>query len=371
MNASSIENTTFLNGLNNASKWNQTLTCHGLKDIKFEITTTVLVTAILTCLINFIFGVFAIISNAVLMITFWIRHHLKTPSNLLLFSMCITDFLVGLIVQMWYVILRINEMFNVHFCVMKQIYAFFGYLCSGASLMTLSLVTLDRWFAISMPYRYKPAEIYNKYKIVTVTVWVVWFSYSVLPWLEIITSKAYFFSLSFVMLTSLAISAACYIRIHSIVRQHEKAMAEQAKLSLSASINLSVPATKIDVSKDDSTGKTKPDSSNERSRRRNREATRRAEQKRSKTVAIIVAVFLVCYLPKVFIMAANLIFGDSPLLLFVGGKWSETLVFLNSSLNPIIYCLRISSIREEVKKTFRLIRAKLCWSNQISPGELN
>eukprot|EP00794_Sanderia_malayensis_P011256 gene11256-12436_t len=349
------------------------LTCHGLNEIHFEVTTSVVITVILTCLINFITGFFAMTSNAVIMKTLWSKEILRTPSNLLLFSMCITDFLVGMIVQMCYVVLRVNELYNIHFCAVKKIYSFFGYLCSGASLMTLSLVTLDRWFAIAKPYRYMSIDVYSMYRKVVVCVWIVWFSYSILPWLYVISSKAYFLSLSVVMLASLGTSAACYVHIYIIIRQHEKNMAGNQSSLVGPGINTFVSQTaenptniaivsagpNHDAKTPQPMRKAERRCGNPRSDAKTREAMRKADEKRSNTVAVIVAVFLVCYLPKVFVMAVNLAHGNSRLLLFVFGKFTETLVFVNSSLNPIIYCYRIATIRTEVGKTLKSAWVKL------------
>ena len=84
-------------------------------------------------------------------------------SNLLLASMPLTDFLVGFLVHSLCVTLRASEMRHTHLCSVKMAYAFFRYVCSGASMLTLCFISLDRWFAITMPYRYIPEVIYNRY----------------------------------------------------------------------------------------------------------------------------------------------------------------------------------------------------------------
>lgn len=307
--------------------------CHGLKYIHFEKTSAVVVTVIGTCLINAVCGVFAQISNALIMVAISWKASLRTPSNLLLFCMCITDFLVGFVVQMLYVVLRLHEIFDVHLCIGKKIFAFFGYLCSGASFMTLTVVTLDRWFAIAHPYRYQSIELFNKYVVVMVIVWLLWFIFCALPFAGVIMPGIFFASLAVVMVLSVATVVFCYVKIHMVVRKHEQ------------QIDVQIVHIDRDIDRDAA--------SSESSR------VRTIERRRSNTVAIIVLVFLGCYLPKICAILVNILVGDTLQVLFVVGKWSETLCFLNSSLNPFIYCLRIESIRNEVKHILGLIKGKV------------
>ena len=78
------------------------------------------------------------------------------------------------------------------------------------------------------------------------------------------------------------------------------------------------------------------------------------------SVAVWVLVALVaCYLPYGLVLAVITINGSSSLL-YVVWTLATTLVYLNSSLNPILYCWKIVEVRQEVKNTIRQI---LCLSN--------
>ena len=83
-------------------------------------------------------------------------------------------------------------------------------------------------------------------------------------------------------------------------------------------------------------------------------------------VVIIVVIFhvyllfLICYLPLFICMAVIQFYGSSIVLkkLFL---FLLTLVFLNSSLNPVIYCWKIKHIRHAIIDILR----KMYWnSNQ-------
>ncbi len=249
-------------------------TCHGLKSIPFERTTAVLATAIGTSFVNFFTGVTAAIINPVILFAISTKRSLRTPSNLLLCSMCLTDFLVGFIVQMLYVVLRIHEIFDIHLCLVKQIYACAAHTCAGASLMTLTLVTMDRCFAITCPYRYDADRLFSRYVIAIIIVWVAWFTFSILPWVGAITPKAYYLSLSCIILISFFISVACYVVIFRIVRRHKKRILAETSTSRAPHEPASDAVQHV---------------------------PRKAERKRSNAVALILAIFVICYLPKVLL----------------------------------------------------------------------
>ena len=64
-------------------------------------------------------------------------------------------------------------------------------------------------------------------------------------------------------------------------------------------------------------------------------------------------VFLVCYLPT-FCAGVARIHGETPLLLLLS-EFSYTFVYLNSSLNPLIYCWKMRNIRQTVKNILKSI----------------
>ena len=64
-------------------------------------------------------------------------------------------------------------------------------------------------------------------------------------------------------------------------------------------------------------------------------------------------VFLVCYLPR-FCTGLARIHGEPPLLSLLS-EFSYTFVYLNSSLNPLIYCWKMRNIRQTVKNILKSI----------------
>ena len=85
-----------------------------------------------------------------------------------------------------------------------------------------------------------------------------------------------------------------------------------------------------------------------------------ARYRKTVSTALWVLVALVaCYLPYSIVIAIVTIRGSSPFL-HVFWEVGVSLVYLNSSLNPILYCWKIREVKQEVKNT---IRQLLCLSN--------
>ena len=76
-----------------------------------------------------------------------------------------------------------------------------------------------------------------------------------------------------------------------------------------------------------------------------------ARYKRTVFNALWVLVTLAaCYLPTTVVAAFTIAQGVSVTLL-LAQVWGYTLVYLNSSLNPVLYCWKIKEVRQAVKET--------------------
>ena len=62
---------------------------------------------------------------------------------------------------------------------------------------------------------------------------------------------------------------------------------------------------------------------------------------------------VVCYLPFVVQVLIHYESSEFSLSGYLGNTFTYTLVFLNSSLNPFIYCWKIKEVRQAVKETIR------------------
>ncbi len=106
------------------------------------------------------------------------------------------------------------------------------------------------------------------------------------------------------------------------------------------------------------TGAITGDKANRRLRKEARETKR--QRKTTKTMAIILGLFLLCYLPHIaftlYKLKNNFSDCQSRHPLFSIQLWIDFFVLLNSCVNPIVYCLRSSDIKQATVKILRMRR---------------
>ena len=86
------------------------------------------------------------------------------------------------------------------------------------------------------------------------------------------------------------------------------------------------------------------------------------------SIALVQLALVICYFPPIIFFIFIHLKGIHPRLYFLH-YLTTTLLFLNSSLNPFLYCWRIKEIRQAVKATFRRFCA--CLSQETSTLSTN
>ena len=71
------------------------------------------------------------------------------------------------------------------------------------------------------------------------------------------------------------------------------------------------------------------------------------------SIALVQLALVICYFPFLILRIVNHLKGIHPVLYSLSYFHTSTLVFLNSSLNPFLYCWRIKEMRQAVKATIR------------------
>ena len=379
------------NGLNHQNttpvKTSFSSTCYGIEVPYLEITNDVVATLITVSIINTFASIFATISNALVLVAISTKKLLRIPSNILLTSMCVSDLLVGLIVQPLFLVNYVEVLHGVHTCILKQIAVFFAISCAGASFINAALVTMDRCYAICLPYNYLPHRLNKKYIITIIIVWIFVFSISMQPLLGTLSLQTIKKLFSAIGSTILVFVITCYIMINKILQRH---LAEIKSLQVSekdtkATVELKTLSVTVQLPKKEPTIRLGVEQSSPRLQQQQQQqqglkspsllrntttvATTTAtttsssahEIRRSYTIQIILVIFIICYIPQVIVFTiAAITSGFSNRAFFVTMRWCEMITFLNSSINPLIYCMRVSNIRAEVYTYLRKIRRWIC-----------
>lgn len=281
--------------------------------------------SIITIAINGVFALVATTGNIIFILALWKTPSLRTPSNLLLGNLALSDLLVGTVVQPLYVRYKVGEISGNYSCSVHISFSTAAWIAVGSSFLTLLSISLERYMAIFKSFLYVTLVQEKTIGFVSVFMWI----------LTLMIVFARFYGLeSFhfhavcltIILASFTTTVAIYIKIYRVAKQHQRSIRDQTQTT---------------------NGKNGENDSNIIK-----------ETKLSKTVGLITGLFFLSYLPTLFIMGYYSIKGYSTLVKILY-SWTDTIVFFNSSLNPLVYYLRNRSIRQAVLKLFLSLKTDI------------
>ena len=271
-------------------------------------------------LVNIFLSFTAFLGNALILVALHKESSLHPPSKLLYRCLATTDLCVGLVTQPH---LATYWMSIVHEDWSLCRYAFdtlfiTGYALCLVSLLTATAISVDRLLALLLGLRYKQVVTLKRTYIVVAIFWVV----SGVAALCYILDPLISFWFGYIIMPSCpVISIASYTKIFHGLRNHHNQVQnhdEQQQPSQPNVLNM-------------------------------------ARYRKAVYSALWVQLTLVvCYLPYSVISVMVTLCGlnSSLFLLWV---ITSVLVFLNSTLNPFLYCLKIEEVRQAVKQTIRQV----------------
>ena len=277
--------------------------------------------------ITFVFlTITAILGNMLILVALHKESSLHPPSKLLYRCLATTDLLVGLILQpslAYHAFLAKEQRLTELSCFyVARICAVSFTTLSTASLLTIATISVDRLLALLLRLRYRLIVTLRRILALVTFFWILSLSFALMMIWEFPIGKSYN---SISILLCIFVSAFCYLKIFRALRQHQTQIQHQQGQFNGGGIPFNI-----------------------------------ARYRKTVTTAIWVQVTLIaCYLPYSIVIAVIVNQGSSPLL-DVAWESSVTLVCLNSSLNPILYCWRIKAVKQEVKST---IGQLFCFSN--------
>ena len=270
----------------------------------------------LTCLItvNIVLSITAILGNTLILITLHKDSSLHSPSKLLFRTLATTDLCVGLIAHpltatTW--ISELQEQWDI--CRSTSIARFLtSYILCSMSLLTTTAISVDRLLALRLMLRHRQIVTLKRTHVVVVALWFVSVVGTVVSFLNGFLS---IYS-NIIIALSLVTSVFSYFKIFRLLRHN----------------------------------KTEPHQTTRR------QANQLNPARYGKTVysALWVQLALVvCYLPYGIVQFA--LTANKNLNHFTVLVWglTGTLVYMNSSLNPILYCWKVREVKQAVKETLR------------------
>ena len=268
---------------------------------------------IVNCILNVPLILICIVGNALVLIAASKSRRIRSSSMEILSSLAFSDLLVGIIAQP----LFLAHQFTKESFLNSLMVLIVNPVC-GVSLWTLTAISVDRFLALHFHMRYSTLVITTRVKISIAFIWLYNFVSSALYYL---VPFIYFFIMTLTTVICILTFFLAYLGIYFIVRHHQ----------------LQIHAQQQTVESKDVAG--------------NVNGISMARLKKSAMNTFVFFIFFViCYLP----MYALLAFAISKRAQWTTEyDFSITVVFLNSAINPFLFCWRLQELRRNVLKTLR------------------
>nr|XP_046181053.1 alpha-1A adrenergic receptor-like [Oncorhynchus gorbuscha] len=315
-----------------------------------EIDEVDLTRAILLGLVLGAFIVFAIVGNILVILAVVTNKHLRTPTNYFIINLAIADLLLGTTVLPVSATLEILNywVFGRVFC---DIWAAVDVLCCTASIMSLCVISIDRYIGVSHPLQYLSIVTEKRALLAMLGVWVLSVVISIGPllgWKQppspddtvcLITEEPFYalFSSLGSFYIPLVVILSMYFRVYVVAKRTTKNLEAGVMRERMNTSELTLRIHRGSQMHDDTGGGTsKGRATQARSSLAVKLLKFSREKKAAKTLGVVVGMFTLCWLPFFLALPIGSFNSDfrPPETLFKVFFW---LGYFNSCLNPIIY----------------------------------
>lgn len=277
---------------------------------------------IANCAINVLLSYTAITLNTITILALR-KTSLSSPLKTLLLSLAVSDLGVGLLVQPLYVASFVMESEGnssaSYYFVIKSYDMIVVFLCV-ASFLGVTALSVDRFLAIHLHLRYQAIVTHKRVVASVVSIWVL---SAVISQTALRIRQVTFLMFGTISVICLISSAFFYYKIYVTVQRHAN----------------QIQVLQLQPRQGD-----------------NEMVEYNARLKKAAIGTFYVyLVFLICNLPNTlfFLIPSNLVHQSADLGTIL--SLADTLVFLNSSLNPLIYCWKMRHIRQAIMEMLRKI----------------
>ena len=274
------------------------------------------------CVLNFVFSLVATLGNLLVIRALMKNSSIPATVKKLFLSLAFSDLAVGLCSQLMTAIISavMLKMASsgddfAFFCpTVLIVLLYFMHLLAVASFLNVIVIAFDRLLAVSLHLRYQ--ELVTPVRVIIVLV-SLWLTSCVSAFLHIFLVKGISMATAVISVIGYVLTTVAYLRIYKVVKYHQNQIYTQ---------NL-----------------------------QNAQAREAHKQRKSAYNSLFVfVVFVACYLP--FLPSTMLYWKNASEISFLGAHFASIfLIYLNSSLNPFVYCWRYPEIRQSVKSTVKQI----------------
>ena len=293
----------------------------------FVITKTPAGVGIFITALNIFLSIFATLGNALILLALRKVSAIHPPTKLLFRCLAVTDLCVGLISQPLYVYYILTSYLEIGNLTIEHVFVvvFFYNVLLAVSPLTSAAISIDRLLALLLGLRYRHVVTLCRVRVVIACFWFIAVSNASLTWVNLIlfsdkVRRAMLGTFVILTLISIIISTFSFTKIFFTLRHRQAQVQDHVQPEQSSRVRSVLNIARY--------------------------------KKTVYSVAWIQFAMLACYGPGI-VMVFLLQFGniDDSIEIRIADEFSLCLVFLNSSLNPVLYCWRIKDVRREVQNT--------------------
>ena len=288
--------------------------------------------------LNIFLSIFATLGNVLILVALRNVSSIHPPTKLLFRCLAITDLCVGLLGQPLYVYvdyITISLDTGDFIGELYYVYLFIIYVLVAVSILTLAAISVDRLLALLLGVRYRHVVTLCRVRVLIACVWFIAVSNAslycvalILLLFRVVLALVWTFR-AFIIL-SIIVSTFSYTKIFFTLRHQQAQVQDHVQPEQSSRVRSVLNIARY--------------------------------KKTVYSVAWIQFAMLACYGPFI-VMAFLFDFGniDYSTETRIANEFFVCLIFLNSSLNPVLYCWRIKDVRQQVKNTIG--KCLCCWVN--------
>ena len=268
---------------------------------------------IVNCIINTILLITTVFANSLVITAIWRTPSLRYPSVVFLCGLAVSDLAVGLIVQPLFIGIELFKMLGQpgnSDCTLETVFITLAFTLCGVSFGNVTSISFDRYLAIHFPLRYSTIVTLPRVVFVITLCWLT--SIFVVSSLVMWDINSFSYVVLVIVTFFLSASTFIHIKIYKIVRRHRREIRSQ-ELAVETSFGFNLTRFKKTVT----------------------------------NTFLVYYFLLLCYAPFFTGWILDIASRHSinhPIV----WKLANTTVYLNSALNPFLYCWRLPAVRGPV-----------------------
>ena len=280
--------------------------------------------------LNIFLSIFATVGNVLILVALRKVSSIHPPTKLLFRCLAVTDLCVGLLGQslnVYVMYIAISLDIGNFIVELVYVFVFIVIVLVAVSILTSAAISVDRLLALLLGLRYRHVVTLCRVRVVIACVWFIAVSNASLFCVARILfhdklELASLWTVRAFAIFSIIVSTFSYTKIFFTLRHQQAQVQDHVQPEQSSRVRSVLNIARY--------------------------------KKTVYSVAWIQFAMLACYGPYI-VMAFLWHFGniDYSTETRITHEVSSCLIFLNSSLNPVLYCWRIKDVRQEVKNTIR------------------